>query len=303
MRVLIFGEHGQLGSALRTVCTHSGVSTVSPMGRDGGRIDITDRLALESVFDAGGFDCVVNAAAYTAVDLAEDQKEQARLVNEIAVGNLADLCRGHRCAFVHFSTDYVFDGEKNSGYIEEDCTQPTSVYGASKRAGEIKILEIYPEALICRVSWLFGVRGRNFVKTMLNLARNRTELHVVNDQVGGPTFAGDVAQFVVKALLLGGAQKAGLRGVLHIPSLPAVSWYEFACAIITRAEHFQLIEHPVSVKPVSSSDFPSKVKRPKNSVLESIHFGRLGFPVPDWQVGLDTCLQQWVSNPALLWYD
>ena len=210
---------------------------------------------------------VVNAAAYTAVDRAEDDEATAFRVNDHAVGVLAEACRRRNVPLIHLSTDYVFDGTKASPYTETDPPNPIGVYGRSKAAGERRLMAIAPPYLVLRVAWVFGWVGRSFVETMLRLA-SRDELTVVDDQVGCPMPAGAIAK-TIQALVVGDRLAALDRrsGIYHLASTPAVSWYEFAQTIFARALHWGLIESSPTVKPIPSSAYPSKAARPANSRL------------------------------------
>jgi dTDP-4-dehydrorhamnose reductase len=226
---------------------------------------------------------VINAAAYTAVDKAETEIGLAYAVNRDGVENLALSCKSQAIPLIHISTDYVFDGEKESPYLESDIPNPVGVYGASKYAGEQVLRAIWEKHIIVRVSWVFGRYGNNFVKTMLRLAKDRDEISVVDDQYGAPTSTIDIA----RALLDLSTEENIDFGLYHLESNPKTSWYDFAVKIFEEAKVIGLLEKIPVVKPISSEQFPTLVKRPINSKLATDK----GFLQANWPEALSQMLR------------
>ncbi len=261
MKVLVFGANGQVGKDLVLKLNQNNID-FKAYERES--LDITDREQLLSVFKKERPSFVVNAAAYTAVDLAEEEELKARAVNTDAPGIIAKLCSEFDTCLVHISTDYVFDGESiDRLYSEEDVTNPETVYGTTKRDGEIEICEVLAKYIILRTSWVFGEHGNNFVKTMLRLSKSNDELRIVHDQVGAPTYAGDISKAIIQILKADNIN----YGIFHFCGAPYVSWYEFANEIFKKAKAENIIEQEPILKPIQSIDFPQKAKRPKNSRL------------------------------------
>jgi len=271
MRVLLTGAYGQLGRCLLDRVPADWVLFACGSAE----LDITDRAAVERVVKKFRPDVILNAAAYTAVDKAETDRIRAMKVNAIGPENLALAAREVSARLIHISTDYVFDGSKKTPYVESDQPCPINFYGLSKWEGEKRVFAVLPEAIVIRTSWVFSEYGANFVKTMLRLAETRTELSVVNDQFGCPTYAGDLAQAMIT---LAGAERA--QGVYHYCGDVAVSWCEFAQAI------FVVTGHDVVVKGISSACYPSAAVRPVNSVMGLARMGELGVKGSDWQTSI-----------------
>ena len=280
-RLLIVGKNGQVGRELVEQAEQQGLDMVSFGSAE---LDITDRGAVLSAVAINKPTVVINAAAYTAVDKAEDEVDLAYAVNRGGVENLALACKAQNIPLIHISTDYVFDGAKQSPYLESDRPNPTSVYGASKLAGEKVLRATWDKHIILRVSWVFGFHGNNFVNTMLSLAKDRDRLSVVDDQFGAPTSAKAIAQEILGYII----NRDSFYGLFHLESSPGVTWYEFSQTIFARAAHFNVLKHSPALDPISSLDFPTPVKRPKNSKLsarvESI------FSMQYWQADLDDLL-------------
>lgn len=298
MTILLLGANGQVGHELRRSLAPLGnivATTRSGELPDGGRCEIADfdrPDTLAELVQRIAPVAVVNAAAYTAVDKAEDDEAAAFRANAEAPGILAQACAEHGIPFVHYSTDYVFDGQGTRAYREDDETAPLGVYGASKLAGEEAIRAAGGDHLILRTAWVYGARGRNFLRTMLRLGAEREELRVVADQVGTPTPANLIAD--VTAGLLGASERA--RGTLHMTAAGATSWHGFAEAIVVGAAARGLLVRAPRVMPISTADFPTRASRPGYScmdvtALESV----LGRSMPAWQVGLDDVLDQMTS--------
>lgn len=282
MRILIIGGNGQLGSEWVYFLNKQGVEFIALPSFD---LDITDHADVRRVLNNLRPDLIINCAAYTKVDQAEDEKEKAFAVNADGVRNLADYCAEQQIKLVHFSTDYVFEGkieDKESlpdGYPEEYPTNPINVYGESKLAGENEIVKSGCDHLLIRVSWLCGRFGNNFVKSMIRLGKERDELKVVNDQFGCPTFADNV----VKNTWHLTEQK--ISGIYHISSKGMITWYDLAKAI------FKKTGEPVEVKPIPGSEFPTKAQRPAFSLLSTKKIEAVpGITITDWQEDLHKLL-------------
>lgn len=244
-------------------------------------------------------DVVVNAAAYTAVDKAEEEPDLAMAVNATAPGILAEETKRIGALLVHYSTDYVFDGEKNAPYTEDDAPKPINVYGKTKLAGEQAILAVGTPHLILRTSWVYGARGKNFLLTILRLARERPELKIVNDQTGAPTWsrmiAEATAQILVKIYPANTAyvsRTPNLSGIYHLTGSGDTTWFDFADAILKDAAH--LIPGPSArLMPISTADYPLPAKRPRNSLMSNRKLGDVfGLAMPSWQDMLKLCLEE-----------
>ncbi|MDZ4655865.1 MAG: dTDP-4-dehydrorhamnose reductase [Coriobacteriia bacterium] len=273
-RVLIAGAGGMLGTALQRVLAERGSEVVAPAEAD---FDITDDERVRAVVgafadDGGGV--LVNAAAYTNVEAAEDAPDVAFLVNETGARILAQAARDAGLAFVHVSTDFVFDGTKDGAYTEDDEPNPLSVYGTSKLAGERAVLEAHPEALTVRTAWVFGPAGENFPVKILRAARERDALQVVDDERGSPTYTMDLATGIL------GLIDHGAKGLYHLAGSGSCTRFEFA------AEILKLAGANIPMEPVPHGHFSSKVARPRNSVLDCSKAARVGVTMPPWQDAL-----------------
>lgn len=276
MSILVFGKNGQVGSALSRL---PGVIAL-----DRGQADLCDAAACARIIARTHARAVINAAAYTAVDRAETETDQAHLINAIAPGVLARAAAQRGLPFVHLSTDYVFDGSGSAAWRPGDRPAPLGVYGASKLAGERAVKDAGGRYVILRTSWVFSETGGNFVKTMLRLAAQNTRLNVVCDQRGGPTSARSIAQACLKAVD-GLDKNPGLSGVYHFSGAPETSWADFARAIFDQAGV------TVQVQDIPSSDYPTPAKRPINSVLNNDDFlNRFDIQRPDWRADLAVVL-------------
>ena len=266
MRILVAGGQGQVGSALAQQGLKQNLDLIA-LGRQ--HLDITSAESIAAVFAEYEPDLLINAAAYTAVDKAESEPELAYAINETATALLADACAERGIPMLQISTDYVFDGTKDSPYVETDAVNPIAVYAKSKEAGERALRERLERHIILRTSWVFGVQGNNFVKTMVRLAKDRDRLTVVADQFGGPSSARGIAEalLAIAAKYQSGASIAW--GTYHYCQKPYVSWHQFAEMIVAHAIEVGLVDHAVEVAPIPSSEFPTPVKRPSNSRLDS----------------------------------
>ncbi|MBK8599402.1 MAG: dTDP-4-dehydrorhamnose reductase [Flavobacterium sp.] len=256
MIVIVLGAAGQLGQAIQSI---SSITDIQFHFFDSHQLDITNIDNVNVVFDALKPDFCINAAAYTAVDKAEIEIEKADLVNRIAVKNIVSACVKHDTTLLHVSTDFVFDGEKNVPYLESDPANPTGIYGVSKRNGEIEIERSMSKYFIVRTSWLYSDFGQNFKKTMLRLAKEKESLSVVNDQIGSPTNARDLAAVLIEIL----KSRSENYGIYHFSNKGYTSWYGFAKKI------FEVNHVSIDLKGISTSGYPTLAKRPKYSVLDT----------------------------------
>ena len=273
MNVLVTGANGQLGSEIQNN-THR-ISNY--YFSDADSLDITDAQAIRAFVQQHAINLIVNCAAYTNVDKAEDDCATAQAINHTAVAHLASVCKEFQLPLIHISTDYVFGGTKNTPYRETDATQPLGVYGRTKLAGEQAIQNSGIEHLIIRTSWLYSLRfGNNFVKTIQRLSSERPQLKVVADQVGTPTNAADLANFIVQAIE--NTWYRGKREVYHFSNEGVCSWYDFAVAIVAASGN------TCEVLPCTSAEFPSKVTRPSYSVLDKTKLKTdFGYRIPYWR--------------------
>lgn len=271
MKILITGSRGQLGQEMVHLLSEH--HTVYGFSRE--ELDVTVSHDVMETITSVLPDVVVHCAAYTAVDQAEEDPASAFLVNTIGTGNIAIASEKAGAKLIYISTDYVFDGESLVPYTENDVANPLTVYGRSKRAGEQLVQSISSKYFIVRTSWLFGKHGPNFVKTMLKLAKEKAELRVVNDQVGSPTYAADLAVFLSQLLI------TDKYGMYHASNTGHCSWYEFA------KEIFSICNIDVNITPCTSEQFPRPARRPKYSVLHHKALLENGFqPLPSWKDAL-----------------
>jgi dTDP-4-dehydrorhamnose reductase len=258
LNIVVIGKSGQLAHEIMRL---AGDDNVHCLGRDD--INILDTMSLAGVLNRFQPEGIINASAYTAVDKAESDQKNAYDLNQTAVVNLATYAKQHHCHLVHVSTDYVFGGDKGSPYQVDDSYHPQGVYGASKAAGEKSLLDIYPQAsCILRTSWVYASCGNNFVKTMLRLMAEKPELGVIDDQIGSPTWARDLAKACIYAI------RNRVSGVHHWTDNGVASWYDFAVAIQSLALEKGLLTHTIPIKPIPSSAYPTPAKRPHYSVLD-----------------------------------
>lgn len=280
--ILITGSNGQLGSEIRQL---SEKSNHRFFFTDVAELDITDKSAIERFISENQIDIIINCAAYTNVDKAEDDFEMADKINHLAVKNLADLCAQRKLFLVHISTDYVFDGTKNFPYVETDSTAPLGVYGHTKLKGEKAVICSECEHLIIRTSWLYSSFGNNFVKTMRRLTAEKESLKVVFDQVGTPTYAGDLAKAILEIIETEKYQDN--IGIYHFSNEGVCSWYDFAIEIRN------LFGNDCDIQPCHSSEFPSKVTRPNFSVLDKTKIKEtFGIKIPYWKDSLRKCVDK-----------
>jgi dTDP-4-dehydrorhamnose reductase len=291
MRALVFGESGQVARELALTARLHGIEAVT-LGR--AVADLTDpEVCVRAIRDADA-DIVVNAAAYTAVDRAEDEPDTARMVNATAPGAMAVAASAKGVPFLHISTDYVFDGAPGRAWREDDPTGPLGAYGATKLAGEEAVTGATPDHVILRTAWVFSAHGANFVKTMLKVGRGRPEMRVVGDQRGGPTAARDIAG-ALWTIATAWRDGKGQPGIFHYAGTPAVSWAEFAEAIFASSGWD---ERP-KITAITTADWPTKAVRPANSVLDCGKIAAAyGIAQPDWQAALDTVIGELAGAEA-----
>ncbi|WP_172919182.1 dTDP-4-dehydrorhamnose reductase [Capnocytophaga canis] len=276
--ILVTGASGQLGSEIQHIENKIG----NYFFTDASDLDISDRKAVSDFVVKNNIEIVINCAAYTNVDKAEGDLQTANLINHIAVGNLAEVCKENNAVLIHISTDYVFGGTKNTPYTETDPTAPLGVYGKTKLDGEKAIQNIDAEYIIIRTSWLYSLSfGHNFVKTIQRLSSERSELKVVFDQVGTPTNARDLAKFIVH--IIEKDLYKGKRDVYHFSNEGVCSWYDFATEIV------RLSGNNCIIKPCLSDEFPSKVKRPNYSVLDKSKLKNdFNYTILHWKEALES---------------
>jgi dTDP-4-dehydrorhamnose reductase len=282
MTILLTGKNGQLGFELQR--------TLAPLGDvvavDVQDVDLADATATRDLVRRVRPGLIANAAAYTAVDRAEDEPDLARAINAVAPGVLAEEAERLGATMVHFSTDYVFDGAKGAPYVETDTPAPVNVYGATKLAGDQAALAGSPRCVILRVAWLYAMRGRNFLLTMRRLAEERDELRVVADQTGAPTWARLVAEAAAQVAYAYAVHGVGEPGVYHLPAAGATSWHGFAEAIVER--HALAGGRRPRVVPIATHEYPTPARRPAYSVLDGAKIsGAFGITLPRWERQLD----------------
>lgn len=311
-RVLITGAHGQLGQSFAWLSNRVEQNdNIILLGRS--EMDITRPDSIERALDLHRPDVLINTAAYTAVDKAESEPDAARLINGIAPGLLAQACAAHGIGLVHVSTDYVFDGLANKPYVEAALTGPVSIYGKSKLEGEQAVLTTLPSAIVLRTSWVFSQFGHNFLKTMLRLGKERRELSIVADQVGGPSYAPHIAQILLAlarritvkqtspntlpgTLTKDAASSSPLHppsGIYHFAGQPDISWYGFAQEIFRQAALVGLLEQAPVLAPISTNQYPTPACRPAQSGLGQSRLNALIGEhniERDWRAGIEQSL-------------
>lgn len=281
LKILVTGANGQLGSEMRRL---SSVSPNSYLFTDVAELDITDGAAVDALVGRERPDVVVNCAAYTNVERAEEEPEAADRLNRLAAGNLARAAQRCDATLFHVSTDYVFDGHTHLPYTEEAATAPLSVYGRTKLAGEEAVAASGCKALIFRTAWLYSEFGNNFLKTMLRLTAEREHLSVVFDQVGTPTYAGDLAMTLFS--IIEGEYYAGNEGLYHFSNEGVCSWYDFAVEIARAAGH-----EACRILPCRTEEYPTRATRPAYSVLDKAKVRRtFGVEIPHWRESMLYCL-------------
>jgi dTDP-4-dehydrorhamnose reductase len=280
MKILVTGANGQLGKALRNLAKHHPEHTFMFLSRED--LPIHHFELVRNFFRADPPDVCINAAAYTAVDRAESERDLAFQVNAEAVGVLAAVCREHGTRFIHVSTDYVFDGNSNRPYKEDDATGPLTVYGASKLDGEQQALSLNPATVVIRTSWVYHETGKNFVKTIMRLLAEKPFVGVVNDQFGAPTYAGDLAECIMNVAIA----DHFVPGIFHFSNDGEISWYDFALEIARQ------IQSQTEVRPITTPEFPTPARRPAYSLLDkSKIISTYGIELKPWKQSLEHCIQ------------
>ena len=294
--ILITGANGQVGWEVAQRAQGYGLSLEAA---DRGRLDVTNRHEVLETVATLRPRVVINAAAYTAVDRAEGEAEVAYAVNHEGASNLAEACAQRGAILLHFSTDYVFDGRKDGAYREDDAVNPLNVYGASKLAGEEAVRQTLPQHLILRTSWLFGVHGRNFVKTVLKIGRERDRLRVVDDQHGSPTYAGDLADAALRITrrLIDDPPVPDGFGTFHCAGQGQTTWYGFARRIFATVDSGS--DSVPTIEAITTADYPTPAKRPKNSVLDCNRLnGVYGIMLQPWEAALLDFARQRLREPS-----
>ena len=283
MKVLVTGVKGQLGHDVMNELALRGIEVI---GVDVEEMDITDRTACETVISQEKPDAVIHCAAYTAVDAAEDNLELCRKINAEGTRNIARVCKAMDIKMMYISTDYVFNGGGERPWEPDDHREPLNVYGLTKYEGEIAVEQNVQKYFIVRIAWVFGVNGKNFIKTMLRLGKEKGAVSVVNDQIGSPTYTYDLARLLVDMI------QTDKYGRYHATNEGLCSWYEFACEIFRQAGMDE-----VKVTPVDSDGFPAKAKRPSNSRMSKEKLTENGFErLPSWQDALGRYLKVLKEN-------
>jgi len=278
MKVLVTGYGGQLGYDVVKECKRHGLNV---KGSDRQELDITNRESVFSLVDSYKPDVIIHCAAYTAVDKAEDDKENCWNVNVEGTRYLVEAAKKHHSKFIYISTDYVFNGKGESPFNEDDQPDPVSYYGLTKYEGEKVVQSLIENYFIIRISWVFGFNGNNFIKTMLRLSETRDELNIVGDQIGSPTYTVDLATLIVELV------KSDKYGIYHATNEGFISWADFA------KEIFKQTDSKTLVKTIASEDYPTRAARPKNSRLSKLKLVENGFQsLPSWQDALARYLVQ-----------
>ncbi len=286
--ILVTGSNGQLGNEIKRVSVNH-EDNFKFFFTDVNELDITNREAVESYLKENNIKYIVNCAAYTAVDKAEDDVDLCYKINRDAVANLGIAAANNGVKVIHVSTDYVFDGTASSPYKETDVTNPQSVYGKSKQEGEKILLETCTQSIIIRTAWLYSIFGNNFVKTMMKYGKERDELNVVADQTGTPTNAADLARAIIKILDFSEAQRFE-AGIYHFSNEGVTSWYDFTIAIHKSAGI------SCKVNPITTEQYPTKAKRPQYSVLDKAKIKSVfNLSIPNWEDSLNICIAELLS--------
>lgn len=280
-KIIVLGSNGQLGKCLQKIAPDYELD-YDFVFADSETVDITDRDAVFNFFGEHQPDFCINAAAYTAVDLAEKEEDKAFAVNALGSANIAEACNEHKSVFIHISTDYVFDGETEISYEEDNFTNPQSIYGKSKLQGEILALENNANTIIIRTSWLYSEFNKNFVKTMLHLFQDRAELNVVSDQFGQPTNANDLAEVILKII----DAKNKKFGVYHFSNYPETNWSSFAQKIA------EFSNANIKINAISTAEYPTPAKRPIRSTMDLSKIEKdYHIDLKHWETSLEECLE------------
>jgi len=283
-KILITGANGQLGNEMRILFESYPQFEYFPT--DIAELDLCDKYAVDSFVSQNNIDYIVNCAAYTAVDKAEDDIDLCYKVNVDAVENLAKAASGSKAKIIHVSTDYVFDGQNTQAYKETDATNPQSVYGKSKKAGEDILLEYCNDCIIIRTAWLYSSFGGNFVKTMIRLGKEKDVLNVVADQIGTPTYAADLAKAIMDIIVFCEKNQSFPAGIYHYSNEGVCSWYDFTLKI-----HELAGIGACQVNPITTEQYPTRATRPVYSVLDKTKIKEtFGIEIPKWEISLKECI-------------
>jgi len=294
-KILVTGACGMLGTDVLKAA--SGLAGVEAQGVDMADFDLLDTKAAAAYIARFKPDAIVHCAAFTNVDAAEARQEEAFKINAMAVRDLAVICAEGSIKLALLSTDYVFDGEKQGEYREDDATVPIGEYGRSKLEGERHIAATMNEFFIIRTAWLYGSTGNNFVRTMLRLFMERAEVRVVNDQWGSPTYTGDLAEVILK-IVDDDSEKYGLY---HYTNEGRTNWYEFARQTYSAGRHYGLVKNDVHIIPIATAEYPTRARRPKNSYVSKDKIRRnLGVKARPWEEALDDCIKMIAGSSASL---
>jgi dTDP-4-dehydrorhamnose reductase len=287
MKILVTGANGQLGKCIQEAASHCVKNKyIDWCFKTSAELDVTNKKDIDRLFNSTEFNYLVNCSAYTAVDKAEEEEERAFLVNSEAVKNLAVGCLKNNITFIHISTDFVFDGKKNEPYTEEDIPNPINIYGESKLKGEKYIQDILVKYFIIRTSWVYSEYGNNFVKTMLRL-KDKKELNIVCDQIGSPTYARDLAEFIIHLIV----KKQKTFGIFNYSNEGEESWFDFAQMI------FKINKTKISLKPIKSVDYLFVAERPLFSVLnKSKTKNIIKVDISNWKHSLFKCMENIKQN-------
>jgi len=298
LNIAVIGQTGQLARAL-TSRARTTPHKLTCYGRDALDLTCEPDQVTQFINSINNVDVIINAAAYTAVDKAEDDAIMAFKVNAETPGTFAKICAEKNIPFIHISTDYVFNGQSSAPYKPNEPTDPLGVYGASKLAGEEAILESAGRASILRTSWVYDGTGQNFFTTMLRLAQDRSELNVVSDQFGRPTYAGHLADAALRTAEVLQAGGADASGVFHVSnSGKNIHWADFASSIFAVSRAY--ITHDINVNGITSAQYPTRAKRPAYSVLDITRFEKtFQMKLPDWREGLKEAVAEWVEHQSL----
>lgn len=289
--ILVIGASGQVGSELLRTLLPLGKVVAADFRHPEIPIDLSDHVSIRDVVHHVAPDVIVNAAAYTAVDKAESEAEQAMAINGVAPGILAEEAKARDALLVHYSTDYVFNGKHDAPYTEDDVTDPRSVYGETKLAGDQNIAQVGASHLIFRTSWVYGLYGKNFLLTMQRLAAERDELRIVSDQIGAPTWSRQIAETTAQALAQVfsprvNAELADVSGIYNLTCGGECSWFDFAKAIVEASGH------ETRMVPIKTEEYPTPARRPPYSVLDNQKLvDTFGLRMPHWRDALTLCMQ------------
>lgn len=288
-KIWLIGNRGMLGKQMDELFRNNGLAFY---GTDM-EVDIQDRSIVEEYIKDKNIEWIINCAAYTAVDRAEKEEEKAYQLNGQAVENVAKIAAGIKARLIHFSTDYVFDGDKSGAYKENDPTHPQTVYGKTKLAGEQQIQKNLDDFFIIRISWLYGIYGNNFVKTMVRLFKEKDQIGVVDDQIGSPTYTGQLAKNIFNLIQI----NSHGYGIYHYSDNGKISWYDFAKEIQDIAFKRKLIPRKITINPIPTENYPTPARRPQNSMMDKTKVTEiLNFDMVDWDINLNTFFDEWAKH-------